>query len=185
MRVTCRESARVFPSALGERNVSRFLFSFSFSLSFTLSSLMALCLFLFSSTPDAANCALLDEILVPSAPRLVLQLALPPPPLPLLPPATNPSSSKKTRSLHGRFIRPSEEKHEFFIFAGCSYYCSGIELMITHCSTDKIPRKNRRIVSEKEICKIVKNWWVIWDACRQVNSPDNVMERPFRSLTFI
>lgn len=66
-RVTCRETARVFPSfALGG---GTFLGFSSASLSFSLDvhpfiSRAALRLFLFSSTPDATNCALLDEILL-------------------------------------------------------------------------------------------------------------------------
>lgn len=113
--VTHRESTRVFfPSALG----GTFL-RFSSApplLSHSLSSLAALCLFLFPPTPDAANCAHPDEILVPSAPRLA-SLSLPSP-------LVDPSSSKKTRSRYtAALFARARRNHGFFIFADCSCYC--------------------------------------------------------------
>lgn len=66
---TPRKCARFLPLRI-RRNVSTLLFGPTVALS----SLAALCLFLFPPTPDAANCAHPDEILVPSAPRLALQL---------------------------------------------------------------------------------------------------------------
>jgi len=114
--VTRRESARIFfPSALG----GTFL-RFSVSLSF----LTALCLFLFSPTPDAANCAHPDEILVPSAPlatlcssRLFLPLLLTPIHLP---------RKRRNRTTAALFAR-ARRNHGFFIFADCSRYCGGAD----------------------------------------------------------
>lgn len=92
-----RKCARFLPLRI-RRNVFYSLLS-GLHCSLSLSSLAALCLFLFPPTPDAANCAHPDEILVPSAPRLALQLASLPSPFPFV----DPSSSKKTRS---RYMRP-------------------------------------------------------------------------------
>lgn len=93
--VTRRESARVFfPSALGGTFLcfsSAPLPSQPFAFFFSL------------RTPDAANCAHPDEILVPSAPRHAS-------PSRLSPPRRSIFLEKDEIALHGRFICPSEEE---------------------------------------------------------------------------
>lgn len=100
--------------------------------------------FSFPPTPDAANCAHPDEILVLSAPlpRAAARVSFSPPPSP----PADPSSSKKTRSRYtAALFARARRNHGFFIFADCS--CIVAELTIIRSSVisrrDKVPRKNR------------------------------------------
>lgn len=92
----------------------------------------ALCFFLFSPTPDAANCALLDEILLPPA---VAAASPPPPPsppplrcaaarlpLPIHLPRKRRDRTTRPLYLPEREIDKKRERDEFFIFASSFYY---------------------------------------------------------------